>query len=346
MLEGYFPDGGFSFDSVSCGVSPDLVEQPVNIGGMICCVNRIRLCIEEESSLSENYDIIISIENSIDNRTDSDETCEYHDIVNVAIFDTISQIYYFSKGGKLPIETTVSGQAKSESDISLLGWSVCVGDIYSRMHKDVSRDNWMATMCGVDRHVQIQGVFEKCFEKYVNKIIDRESMKANMRYYQNFPEEDVLFQDISPLLYNHVLFDNLTDYCEFAIQKKIGDLSKIDAFVGLESRGFIFASALAKQTKKGLVLIRKKGKLSNAVGESYEKEYGGDTMEIQPDSLCPGDRVVVVDDLIATGGSLKCAENLVKRCNATVVAHFCLSSVDELWESATELLDSRVITLF
>ncbi len=126
----------------------------------------------------------------------------------------------------------------------------------------------------------------------------------------NFPTPGVFFKDISPLLAN----SDVLQYTIDAMIEKI-DLSKVDAFVGLESRGFIFAGMMAAKTKKGFIPFRKKGKLPpDVVSESYDLEYGSATLE-----ACTGKgRIVIVDDVLATGGTLQASIKLAEKAGYTV----------------------------
>ena len=126
----------------------------------------------------------------------------------------------------------------------------------------------------------------------------------------DFPEKGVVFKDITPLLKNNLpeLIDHLYS---------LVDWNEIDYVVGIESRGFILGSALALRAKKGLVLVRKKGKLPPPViSETYELEYGTDTLEIKENNEKA--RVLVVDDVLATGGTLKATFSLCEKANYQV----------------------------
>ena len=136
-----------------------------------------------------------------------------------------------------------------------------------------------------------------------------------IRKIPDFPREGILFRDITPLLSN-------PDAFEYSISKMTGiakDL-KPDVVLGIESRGFIFAIPISMNLGLPFVPARKKGKLPyQTVSVSYELEYGGDSLEIHRDAFAPGTRVLIVDDLIATGGTVKACAELVGDLNAKVV---------------------------
>lgn len=131
----------------------------------------------------------------------------------------------------------------------------------------------------------------------------------------DFPKPGILFKDITPVLENPAGLAQIVD----AFAQRYAQ-QEITHFLGIESRGFIFASALAYKLEKGLVLARKPGKLPRKTfSASYELEYGEDSLEIHQDSLGSNDRVVIVDDLIATGGTAKAVCDLVRLCGADPV---------------------------
>ncbi len=136
-----------------------------------------------------------------------------------------------------------------------------------------------------------------------------------VRTIPDFPEPGIMFRDVTSVLAD-------ADGLELAIdemQKLIGDPDKIDVIVGLESRGFIFGMPLAYNLHKPFVLVRKKGKLPcETVEQTYDLEYGSATIEMHKDSIKPGQRVVVVDDLIATGGTVVAAIKLIESLGGVV----------------------------
>ena len=137
----------------------------------------------------------------------------------------------------------------------------------------------------------------------------------------DFPKPGIVFKDITPLLANGEAFcASISQLAHFVPQD-------IDAIVGIESRGFLFGAGLSQHGCIGLVPVRKPGKLPADVhGIDYELEYGVDRLEIHRDSLSAGHRVIIVDDLLATGGTVRATVDLVRQLGAEVVA--CLFVVE------------------
>ena len=136
-----------------------------------------------------------------------------------------------------------------------------------------------------------------------------------VRTIPDFPEPGIMFRDVTSVLAD-------ADGLELAInemEKLIGDPNDVDVIVGLESRGFIFGMPLAYNLHKPFVLVRKKGKLPcETIEQTYDLEYGSATIEMHKDSIKPGQKVVVVDDLIATGGTVAAAIKLIERLGGSV----------------------------
>jgi adenine phosphoribosyltransferase len=153
-----------------------------------------------------------------------------------------------------------------------------------------------------------------------------EHLKARIRHVPDFPKPGILFYDITTLLADPAGFRETID----ALTAPHAGQA-IDRVVGIESRGFILASAVADRLGAGFVPIRKPGKLpSTTLGESYALEYGTDSLEIHDDALGPGHRVLVVDDVLATGGTARAAVNLVQRLGSTLHAAAFLIELDFL----------------
>lgn len=140
-------------------------------------------------------------------------------------------------------------------------------------------------------------------------------LASTIRSVPNFPIEGILFYDITTLLKNPVALQETIDQLTAEYQNK-----KIDVVVGMESRGFIFGMPLAYQLGVGFVPIRKPGKLpAKKLSESYSLEYGINTLEIHVDGIEAGQHVLIVDDLLATGGTAKASCNLVEKLGGKVV---------------------------
>jgi adenine phosphoribosyltransferase len=142
------------------------------------------------------------------------------------------------------------------------------------------------------------------------------SLKNAIRSIPDYPKPGIIFRDITTLLADAKAFRRAIDEL---VQPWSG--SKIDKIAGIEARGFILGGAVAHQLSAGFVPIRKKGKLPHkTVSIGYSLEYGVDEMEMHADALTPGEKVILVDDLIATGGTAEAAVKLLKKLGADVVA--------------------------
>lgn len=165
-------------------------------------------------------------------------------------------------------------------------------------------------------------------------------IRSRIRDIPDFPSEGILFKDITPLLADVDAFRATVWAMVDAL-----DGAPVDAVIGIESRGFMFGAALADKLGVGFVPVRKPGKLPAATYRvEYELEYGSDAVEIHQDALSPGDHVVIVDDLIATGGTAKAAAELVGRCGATLTAFVFVINLLALG-GAKKLEPHRVISI-
>ncbi len=140
-------------------------------------------------------------------------------------------------------------------------------------------------------------------------------IEKRIRDVPDYPKPGVVFKDITPLLADHTAFAAVVD----AIVAFYGR-GTIDKVVGIEARGFILAAPVAYHFGAGFVPVRKEGKLPAATyTESYDLEYGSETIQVHQDALVPGERVLIVDDVLATGGTARAAVELVRRTGAEVV---------------------------
>jgi adenine phosphoribosyltransferase len=152
------------------------------------------------------------------------------------------------------------------------------------------------------------------------------NFKDAIRTIPDYPKPGIMFRDITTLLGNPRAFRAAVDQL---VQPYAG--MKIDAVAGLEARGFILGGAVAHQLSVGFVPVRKKGKLPfSVIGEDYQLEYGQDRVEIHTDAITPGDNILLVDDLIATGGTAMAGIRLLERAGGKVIGCSFVIDLPEL----------------
>jgi len=168
------------------------------------------------------------------------------------------------------------------------------------------------------------------------------SIKSYIRTIKNYPIEGVMFRDITTLLNNPEGFGTVI---EELVNRYKGE--KIDKIAAIEARGFIIAAPLAYLLNVGLVLIRKPGKLpSKTINQDYELEYGTDRIEVHTDAINRGDKVLIVDDLIATGGTAEATVKLVKKMHGEIVeCCFVIDLPDIGGRARLENMGQKVFTL-
>ncbi|MCD6079869.1 MAG: adenine phosphoribosyltransferase [Candidatus Omnitrophica bacterium 4484_49] len=165
-------------------------------------------------------------------------------------------------------------------------------------------------------------------------------LKSYIREIPDFPKPGINFKDITPLLQNSEAFHQAVD----VLAEKVEGFD-FDKIMAVESRGFIFASALAYKLNKGFVPVRKKGKLPyKTISYTYQLEYGQDTLEVHEDALQKGDRVLIVDDLLATGGTAEACIQLTHKLSAEVSAIVFLIELTFL-KGREKLKDYPVVTI-
>ncbi len=153
-----------------------------------------------------------------------------------------------------------------------------------------------------------------------------EELKKIIRDVPDFPKKGILFKDITTLLSDGRSYHRMID---LIAHRYVGQ--RIDKIVGVEARGFVLGSALAYKLGVGITLVRKPGKLPYKVRQiSYDLEYGTDTLEIHEDAFNPGDRVIIADDLLATGGTVSAVVKLVEELGAELVECAFMAELEEL----------------
>ncbi|WP_062571460.1 adenine phosphoribosyltransferase [Peptoniphilus sp. DNF00840] len=150
-------------------------------------------------------------------------------------------------------------------------------------------------------------------------------LKDTIRAIENYPKEGVIFRDITTLLKDKDAFKKAVDEMAAKIDEDV------DKIIGIEARGFILGAALSYKLNKGFVPVRKPGKLPwDKLSESYDLEYGQDSIEIHKDAIEPGEKVVIVDDLLATGGTSKACLKLVRSLGGEVSSLLFLIELEGL----------------
>lgn len=154
----------------------------------------------------------------------------------------------------------------------------------------------------------------------------KERIKNVIRDVPDFPKEGILFKDITPIMMDATLSKDMVDHLKSVYQDK-----NIDAVAGIESRGFLFGYPLAMALGVPFILIRKKGKLPyHKISHAYDLEYGSAEIEMHQDAVTSGQRVLIHDDLLATGGSASAAAALIEKCGAQVAGFSFLVELDFL----------------
>ena len=167
-----------------------------------------------------------------------------------------------------------------------------------------------------------------------------EAVRARVRDVPDFPKPGIVFKDLTPVLADPLLFHGVVS----ALAARVATLD-ITEVVAIEARGFILGGALAATLRRGFIPVRKPGKLPRrSLREAYGLEYGDDALELHVDALVKGARVLVVDDLLATGGTAAATERLVRRAGGTVVGFAFLVELAFL-HGAERLGAERVVSL-
>ncbi|KAF8897459.1 phosphoribosyltransferase-like protein [Infundibulicybe gibba] len=178
-------------------------------------------------------------------------------------------------------------------------------------------------------------------------MADVEYLKKQLTAHPDFPKKGIVFLDIFPILRNPISFETLITHFVHHITSHTLATSpsgRVDVVVGLDARGFLLGPIIALRLGAAFVPVRKQGKLpGRCVSASYEKEYGIDSFEMQADAITPGQVVVIVDDLIATGGSAKAAGELVAKQGGKTLEYLFI--IELMFLKAASKLDAPVYSI-
>jgi len=165
-------------------------------------------------------------------------------------------------------------------------------------------------------------------------------LKDSIRSIPGWPIDGVIFRDLTTLMQNPEAYRNTCDV--FYNRYKSLDINKV---VGIDARGFVFGAVLAYQLNVGFIPVRKKGKLPHkTVSEQYTLEYGKNTVEMHEDAITKGEKVVIVDDLIATGGTIEAAVKLVKKLGGDILECAFIVELPEL-KGREKIKDQKIFTI-
>lgn len=229
-------------------------------------------------------------------------------------FSTKAESYMFRQLGADIIGMTAVPECSLANEAGIPYQTIAMStdyDCWKENEKPVTFEMVLETM--KSNAEKVKKVLIRGIEKIANK--DEEYIKSKIRTVPNFPKQGIMFRDITTLIKDAEGFNRTIKVFENRYKNK-----EIDLIAGIESRGFVFASALASKLEKGVVLLRKPGKLPyKTVFEEYNTEYSKDRIEVHEDAIKQGQKVLLIDDLIATGGSSLAACNLIEKIGGKVV---------------------------
>jgi 5'-methylthioadenosine phosphorylase len=228
-------------------------------------------------------------------------------------FGTRAESNMFRQWGADVVNMSIAPEATLAREAGLEYCAIAMSTDYDCWKIDEKPVSWEEILKIFGENAEkMKRILIKVIEKIVNN--DSEFIKSKIRAIPNFPKPGIMFRDITTLLGDKEGFQKVIEVFHERYKDK-----KIDVVAGIESRGFTIGGALAYKLGAGLVLVRKKGKLPfEKISQEYELEYGTDVVEMHKDAIKPGEKVLLIDDLIATGGTMKAACNLVEKLGGKI----------------------------
>lgn len=306
----------------TCSLIP---EQPV---GIDCAMQGVhnRLNHLPEQLLEADY--IVSIENYIEQ---SSATQRWYDRGLVLLKEKSRETVLKTRPTFIPSNYVQLAQQMS-SEISECGYTITIGTAIQQSlldhNKPIDPFNWHCEIefGGISRQSLLKEAIDKAL--YADEL---NFLKSLVVTYPDFPKPGITFSNFLPILNNAQAFQMTIDLLAQRYKTK-----NISAVVGLESRGFILGATLAYKLGVNFIPVRKPGKLPGPIySVNYQKEYGFDTLVVSQDALQPGQRVIIIDDLIATGGSARAAIELVHLAGGQPIEFISLLKVEALEEQAS-----------
>ncbi len=229
-------------------------------------------------------------------------------------FSTKAESKIFRMWGADVVNMSVAPEASLANEAGLHYSAIAMSTDYDCWKEGEESVTWDAILEIFNNNAsKMKNLLVKVIEKLAND--DEEFIKSKIRTIPNFPKPGIMFRDITTLLKDAEGFQRTMNILEERYKNE-----KIDLIAGIESRGFVLASALASRLNKGVILVRKPGKLpGEKVREEYNLEYGTDAIEIHKDAVQPGQNILLVDDLIATSGTAGAACSLINKLGGKIV---------------------------
>ncbi len=233
-------------------------------------------------------------------------------------FSTIAESKMFRQWGADVINMSIAPEAILAKEAEVEYATIAMSTDYDCWKQNEEPVSWEAIKEVMKKNVE---KVKQVLIKTIEKISDQETLKSDLKFIKdkirtipNFPKPGIMFRDITTLLKDKEGFKKVIEIFEKRYKDK-----KIDVVAGIESRGFIIGGILASKLNASFVPIRKKGKLpAETISESYELEYGTDTIELHKDAIQPGQNVLIIDDLIATGGTALASCKLIERLQGKI----------------------------